>query len=79
MAAAFGLGFLLQAAVTEVPYLTVMFGTAALSLKEWGVLAVLAAFPVLAHEIFVLLGLAEMEEKKPSKVSSPACLDSLRK
>lgn len=79
MAAAFGLGFLLQAAVTEVPYLTVMFGTAALSLKEWGVLAVLAAFPVLAHEIFALLGLAEMEEKKPSKVSSPACLDSLRK
>lgn len=62
MAASFALGFLLQAAVTEVPYLTVMFGTAALSLKEWGGLIVLAAFPVLAHEIFVLLGLAEKEE-----------------
>ena len=61
MAASFALGFLLQAAVTEVPYLTVMFGTAALSLKEWGGLIVLAAFPVLAHEIFVLLGLAEKE------------------
>lgn len=61
MAASFALGFLLQAAVTEVPYLTVMFGTAALSLKEWGGLIILAAFPVLAHEIFVLLGLAEKE------------------
>lgn len=59
MAAAFGLGFLLQAAVTEIPYLTTMFGTAALSLGEWGALIVLAAFPVLAHEIFVLLGKAE--------------------
>lgn len=56
MAAAFGLGFLLQAAVTEVPYLTAMFGTAALSWREWGMLTILASFPVIAHEIFVLAG-----------------------
>lgn len=55
MAASFGLGVFLQAAVTEIPYLTTMFGTAALSWGEWGALTILAAFPVLAHEIFVLL------------------------
>lgn len=59
MLAAFGVGFFLQAAVTEVPYLTVLFGTAALSMREWGALIILAAFPVIAHEIIVLLGLAE--------------------
>lgn len=75
MAASFVVGFLLQAAVTEVPYLTVMFGTAALSFREWGGLIILAAFPVLAHEIFVLLHAAEKRdpekeetEKSPSLV-----------
>lgn len=56
MAAAFALGFVLQAAVTEVPFLTAMFGTAALSWREWAALLVLAAFPVLAHEILVPAG-----------------------
>lgn len=77
MAAAFGVGFLLQAAVTEVPYLTAMFGTAALSMREWGALIVLAAFPVLAHEIFVLLEVIResgedkvKEKKKDSQKSS---------
>lgn len=56
MAAAFGVGLLLQAAVTEIPVLTAMFGTAALSLGEWGELIILAIFPVIAHEIFVFLG-----------------------
>ncbi|WP_176699086.1 cation-translocating P-type ATPase [Clostridium sp. C105KSO13] len=56
MAAAFGVGLFLQAAVTEIPVLTNMFGTAALSLEEWGGLIILAIFPVIAHEIFVLLG-----------------------
>lgn len=67
MAAAFGMGFILQAAVTEVPYLTAMFGTAALSLREWGALLILAAFPVLAHEIFVLLGKEEKEKSFESE------------
>lgn len=64
MAAAFGVGFLLQAAVTEVPALTAMFGTAALSLEEWGALVILAAFPVLAHEIFVLLETLRSQDAK---------------
>lgn len=64
MAAAFGVGFFLQAAVTEVPALTAMFGTAALSLEEWGALVILAAFPVLAHEIFVLLETLRSQDAK---------------
>ncbi len=64
MAAAFAAGLALQAAVTEVPYLTRMFGTASLSLQEWGVLLILAAFPVLAHEIFVLLGMLTEDSEK---------------
>ena len=60
MLGAFALGFTLQLAVTEVPYLVGMFGTASLTVREWAALLVLAAFPVLAHEVFVLLG--KMEE-----------------
>ena len=59
MLGAFALGFTLQLAVTEVPYLVGMFGTASLTVREWAVLLVLAAFPVLAHEMFVLLGKIE--------------------
>lgn len=62
MAAAFVVGFILQAAVTEIPYLTLMFGTAALSFGEWGVLIILAAFPVLAHEIFVFTGIEKKQQ-----------------
>ena len=47
-------GFLLQFAVTSVPFLINAFGTSGLSLKEWGLLGILAAFPMLAHEIAVL-------------------------
>lgn len=61
MAAAFGLGVLLQLAVTEIPYLVSMFGTAPLAWQEWAVLMILAAFPVLAHEIFVFTGNGEGE------------------
>lgn len=60
MLGAFVLGFTLQLAVTEVPYLVSMFGTASLAVREWAVLLLLAAFPVLAHEVFVLMG--KMEE-----------------
>ena len=48
-------GFLLQFAVTEVPFLVEAFGTAALSGKEWMRLAGLAAMPLVAHEVLVLL------------------------
>ncbi len=50
------LGFALQFAVTEVPFLINAFGTSHLSGREWGVLTVLAAFPLLAHEVIVLFG-----------------------
>lgn len=45
------IGFALQFAVTEVPFLINAFGTSHLSGTEWGILTILAAFPLLAHEI----------------------------
>lgn len=65
MLGAFALGFALQLAVTEIPYLVKMFGTARLTLAEWIVLLILAAFPLLAHELFVILGSLEgIKDKK---------------
>ncbi len=49
------LGFALQFAVTELPFLIGPFGTSHLTLKEWLLLLLLAAFPLLAHEILVML------------------------
>lgn len=48
-------GFLLQFAVTELPFLIQAFGTSHLSGREWLRLSVLAAAPLLAHELMVLL------------------------
>jgi len=50
------LGFLLQFAVTEIPFLITAFGTTHLRWEEWGILALLASFPLLAHEIMILVG-----------------------
>ncbi len=55
MVAACIVGFVLQFAVTEVPFLISAFGTSSLSGQEWLLLNVLAAFPLLAHEVVVLL------------------------
>ena len=49
------IGFTLQFAVTEVPFLIQAFGTSHLSGREWAYLTVLAACPLLAHEIMALL------------------------
>ena len=49
------LGFLLQFAVTEVPFLITAFGTSHLSGQEWMRLTILAAFPLMAHEVIALL------------------------
>lgn len=54
MIAACILGFLLQFAVTEVPFLVQAFGTSPLSGREWMRLSILAAAPLLAHEVVVL-------------------------
>ena len=51
MLLALAAGFFLQVAVTEIPFLTAAFTTAHLTLREWGRLLALAAFPLLAHEI----------------------------
>ncbi len=48
-------GFALQFAVTEVPFLIRAFGTTHLSFQEWKMLAILSAFPLFAHEIMVFV------------------------
>lgn len=55
MAAAFILGILLQAAVTEIPWLVEIFQTVRLSGSEWRELLMLAAAPMAAHEFLVFL------------------------
>lgn len=55
MIAACAIGFALQFAVTEVPFLINAFGTSHLDGGEWMLLSILAAFPLLAHEILVLM------------------------
>ena len=50
------LGFALQFAVTEVPFLIGAFGTSHLSGREWMNLTMLAASPMAAHEIAVVVG-----------------------
>ncbi len=49
------IGLVLQVAVTEVPVLIEAFGTSHLSGREWLILSVLAAVPLLAHEIIAFL------------------------
>ncbi|MCM1119162.1 MAG: cation-translocating P-type ATPase [bacterium] len=58
MLLAFVLGFLLQFAVTEIPFLITAFGTTHLQWREWGILTLLASFPLLAHEVMILMGRA---------------------
>ncbi len=55
MIAACIVGFLLQFAVTEVPFLIGAFGTSSLSGSEWIRLTVLSAMPLLAHEFMAAL------------------------
>lgn len=55
MIAACILGFFLQFAVTEVPFLINAFGTSPLSGREWLHLTLLAASPLIAHEVISLL------------------------
>lgn len=64
LAGAFAVGFVLQLAVTEVPYLVTMFGTAPLAASEWISLLFLAAFPILTHEMFVILFRADGQAEK---------------
>lgn len=55
MLAALIVGLCLQFAVTEIPFLIRAFGTVHLFPIEWGFLLALAAFPLLAHELLLLV------------------------
>lgn len=68
MITACALGFVLQFAVTEVPFLIGAFGTSHLSGNEWLHLSILAACPLLAHELMVLLSLELPGRKRRRKV-----------
>lgn len=67
MFAACACGFALQFAVTEVPFLIQAFGTVHLSGDEWIKLTMLAAFPLLGHELLVLLDFGGGEKKRAEK------------
>lgn len=54
MIVAFVSGLALQVAVTEIPVLTALFNTVALSLDEWLRLLALSAVPLVVHELIVL-------------------------
>lgn len=62
MILACAVGFALQFAVTKVPFLIQAFGTAHLDSGEWLMLSILAAFPMLAHEILVLMAAVRRPE-----------------
>jgi P-type Ca2+ transporter type 2C len=49
------LGFALQVAVTEIHFLTEVFGTVELSFNEWAMLTLLSSVPLWIHEIMVLV------------------------
>ena len=53
MIVAFFVGLALQIAVTEIPFLTTMFGTVELSFVEWIDLLLISMVPLVCHEIIV--------------------------
>lgn len=65
MICASALGVMLQLLVTEIPYLTNAFGTVSLTGSEWIRLGILAAFPLLAHEIFILCSFKFEKKESP--------------
>ena len=65
MLAALGIGFFLQFAVTEIPFLVDSFQTVRLTAGEWGSLLLLAAAPMLAHELLIgLERIFQMQKKR---------------
>ena len=56
MLLAMAIGLSLQVTVTRIPFLVSAFGTVRLSGREWFMLIILAAFPLLAHECIVIAG-----------------------
>ena len=70
MIAAFFAGFGLQILVTEIPYMVEIFGTAALTMGEWIQLIILSAFPLIAHEIMVLVSVGTVFDHRRENVVS---------
>ncbi|MCI8511121.1 MAG: cation-translocating P-type ATPase [Lachnospiraceae bacterium] len=60
-------GFFLQFAVTEIPALVAVFQTVRLSAGEWRELLLLAAAPLAAHELLLLLNKFPKGKKKQNK------------
>ena len=74
MLAALVIGLGLQFAVTEIPLFIRAFGTVHLLPVEWGFLLILAAFPLLAHEIMLLLRPANKKEAAQAAAKERTCL-----
>lgn len=55
MIVALVVGFAMQVAVTEIPFLTEVFDTAPLTFQEWLILTGLSAVPLLVHELMILV------------------------
>ncbi|NLB33463.1 MAG: cation-translocating P-type ATPase [Tissierellia bacterium] len=53
MIGAFTVGLILQILVTEIPFLTEVFGTSQLTLREWTNLILLSMVPLVSHEVIV--------------------------
>lgn len=53
MIIAVAIGFVLQIAVTEIPFLINVFGTHSLALSEWLLLTAVSTVPLIVHEIMV--------------------------
>lgn len=64
MMAAFAIGLSLQLLVTKVPYFISAFGTCKLSPYEWGQLIILAAMPLLAHELLLFTPNAVLKKQR---------------
>lgn len=54
MILAFAVGFILQIAVTEIPFMVKVFGTSQLSLVQWIWLTLTAMTPLVVHELVIV-------------------------
>lgn len=63
MIVAVAAGFLLQIAVTEIPFFEVIFNAAELSIKEWLMLTALSTAPIWLHEIIVIVRKIAMKKE----------------
>jgi Ca2+-transporting ATPase len=63
MIAAFIIGFLLQLAVTEIPFMNEIFSTAPLTIKEWLCITVVCTIPLWCHEILRVIRASARKRK----------------